>query len=51
MNVNVLNVKVEPLSSFTLNASRSENLLYFIYARKGSQIDVRNLCKISTRRW
>ena len=40
------NVKVEPLSTFTLNASRSHNLLYFIYARKASQMLLRNLRKI-----
>ena len=39
-------VKVEPLSTFTLNASRSYNLLYFIYARKASQMLLRNLRKI-----
>ena len=42
----VLNLKVEPLSTLTFNASRSYNLLYFIYARKARQIHVRNLCKI-----
>ena len=32
------NVKVESGSTFTLNTSRSYNLLYFIYARKASQM-------------
>ena len=35
-----LNIKVEPLSTFMLNTSRSHNLLNFIYACKGSQIHV-----------
>ena len=37
---------VEPLLTFTLNASRSYNLLYFIDARKASQMLLRNLRKI-----
>ena len=36
----------EPLSTFTLNASRSYNHLHFIYARKVSQMLLRNLRKI-----
>ena len=40
------NVKVESGSTFTFNASRSYNLLYFIYARKVSQMLLRNLRKI-----
>ena len=43
-NINI--EKVEPLSTITLNASRSYNLLYFIYARKASQMVLRNLRKI-----
>ena len=37
-----LNMKVKPLSNSTLNASRSYNILYFIYALKASQLHVRN---------
>ena len=40
------NVKVESGSTFTLNTSRSYNLLYFIYSRKASQMLLRNLRKI-----
>ena len=41
-----LKVKVEPLSTSTLNASRLYNLLCFIYAPKASQIHERNRRKI-----
>ena len=41
-----LQISPEPLSTFTLNASRSYKLLYFIYTRKASQMLLRNLRKI-----
>ena len=40
------NVKLERLSTFALNASRSYDLLYFTHASKASQIHVRNRSKI-----
>ena len=40
------NAKVEPLSTFSFNESRSYNLLYFIYAREASIMHLRVRPKI-----